>query len=114
LLEKKAAENEQNLKNLQKVYKKIDVNKENPSDEFSNGIFMPKFPDLNIFDKFRIDKFNFMENNKNKNQETPNYLSKDENKIYHKQCEWFSEQKPSIADIEVKYLYCLIQIIFLI
>lgn len=112
MLEKKAAENEKNLKNLQRVYKKADSppNKyssdksseaiqknfnRNLSDIIPNRDFLPKLPDLNLFDRFRMDKFKFMENQDVKSIQT-------EVKVYHKQCEWFAEQKPTTTDIEVK------------
>ena len=111
MLEKKAAENEKNLHNLQKVYKKADLRNKynsekssetiqknfnrNLSDLIPNRDFLPKLPDLNLFDRFRMDKFKFMENQDTKSIQT-------EVKVYHKQCEWFAEQKPTTADIEVK------------
>jgi len=108
-LEKIASENEKNLHDLEKVYKKIDMNKpsENKaaakaSEYLSNKFYLPKFPDLGILDRIRGDKLNFMESH----QETADNkkTSSTELKVYKKQCEWFAEQKSTNADIEVRLI----------
>ena len=102
-LEKKASENEKNLQQLEKVYKKIDINQPiaaKASEYLSNRFYMPKFPDLGILDRIRGDKFNIMDNS---NQEKPDAVKSPNTglTVYKKQCEWFAEQKPTTADIEV-------------
>lgn len=112
-LEKKAFENERNLRSLQKVYNhKGGINAK--SDNENRGsrrrnlsdmmpphdrLVLPKFPDMNLFDRFRFG--DFFDSNPDKFNNKPIGVASGEVKVYHKQCEWFAEQKQTTADIEV-------------
>ena len=107
-LEKKASENEKNLRSLQKVYNRKDLNvksnndkRTNLSDSLPERPIWPKFPDLNVFDRFRFDKLNVLDSSQDNYKPAP---SSNEIKIYHKQCDWFAEQKPTTSDIEISDL----------